>query len=71
MKPFRFAYFVFNPQFLVVAFKETRKLKGKPDYFVVVVSTVGTPQSIRAIDANEQQGILQDFHNAWYAATLG
>lgn len=66
MIPFRFADAVFNPQFIINAHKENRKLKnGKFEYFVVIVFTDGATFYIRTIDEVEQEGTLKGFHNTW------
>jgi hypothetical protein len=75
MKPFRYAYLLFNPAFIVSATKEQVKRRGKDelyvtDFYVTITTTVGPTIRIRTIDELEQEGTLQEFFNAWKAAAL-
>jgi len=68
MKPFRYAYLVFNPQYLVSASKGSRHVNGKTHYFVRIEMTERQFVDIATIDELEQEGTLASFLIAWLAA---
>ena len=65
MKPFRFAYLLFNPDEITLVERNTSsarssirvQMKNREDVF------------IRAIDEVGAEKMLQEFHNAWLIAS--
>lgn len=67
MIPFRFAYLLFNPQYLISASKVSRTEHGKVRYFVRI-DMADNFVEIATIDELEQEGTLASFLTAWVAA---
>lgn len=67
MRPFRYAYIAFNPQYIVNAFRETVVGREKK-FYVTITFTQGEPIRIRTIDEVEQEKTLEAFLTAWQSA---
>lgn len=70
MRPFRYAYALFNPQYIVNAYRETIEGRDGRDkkFYVTITFRVGYPLRIHTIDEVEQERTLAAFFSAWEAA---